>query len=532
MSFTSPGVYVIEKDEGARPFEAASTSIAGFIGPTERGPLRPTMITSILEFEKKFGGHLDDSFMTYAIEGFFLNGGKKCYVARVVGNLREIKTSSTEIPITANDKIIFKANSPGVWGKNIYIRMSYSKDFGKPPTVEATDDESPENHEKRKYFSLDVFYDPKFDTKKENMISNKGEESYPTLSLDSSDSYYYKNKINGISSFILVSKDSISGEDIIIPATNYDKLIQFGIGEGVGESQDPPIDQESYKGDAYYDVDFQEKVFTGLEGLGRVSEISIMCAPDEAADRASGISGLLVAHCENSQDRFAIISSVEGDDRDLGKLPPEGPLVSKYAALYFPWIYVYDPIRRGNKMIPASGHVAGTYARVDINEGVHKAPANEYLRGVSLMQYDTNESEQGTLNPRGVNVIRRGGLIWGARTTTKDPLWKYINVRRLFIKIRKTLLDNSTWVVFKNNNESLWSSLKTSVSQYLYTEWRSGALMGKTPEEAFFVKCDRDTMTPADIANGKLIIKIGIAPSKPAEFVIFEISQITSEGLK
>ena len=181
------------------------------------------------------------------------------------------------------------------------------------------------------------------------------------------------------------------------------------------------------------------------------------------------------------------------------------------------------------KYFPPGGHIAGIYARSDTERGVHKAPANEIVKGANDLKFILTKGEQAILNPRGINVIRsfkgRGILVWGARTCLIDPLWKYINVRRLFIYIEKSIEKGTQWVVFEPNNERLWSRVIATITQFLTGVWRDGALMGTKPEEAFFVKCDRSTMTQDDIDNGRLICIIGIAPTKPAEFVIFRIAQ-------
>ena len=201
-------------------------------------------------------------------------------------------------------------------------------------------------------------------------------------------------------------------------------------------------------------------------------------------------------------------------------------------ALYFPWINVYDPLTGGQKLIPPGGHIAGLFARSDTLRGVHKAPANEIVKGVISLQANIEKGQQEILNPKGVNVIRafpgRGILLWGARTVSTDPLWKYVNVRRLFIFIERSIDEGTQWLVFEPNNERLWSRVIATITQFLTQVWHDGALMGTTPEQAFFVKCDRTTMTQNDIDNGRLIVVIGIAPVKPAEFVIFRIAQTRS----
>lgn len=173
--------------------------------------------------------------------------------------------------------------------------------------------------------------------------------------------------------------------------------------------------------------------------------------------------------------------------------------------------------------------MAGIYARTDIGRGVFKAPANETVRGIVGLEFQITKDEQSILNPRGVNVIRkfpgRGIRVWGARTLSSDPLWKYINVRRLFLFLEESIDEGTQWVVFEPNDQKLWARVRTTITGFLTTQWKEGALMGSTPDEAFFVKCDETTMTQDEIDNGRLICIIGVAPVKPAEFVIFRIAQ-------
>jgi phage tail sheath protein FI len=184
--------------------------------------------------------------------------------------------------------------------------------------------------------------------------------------------------------------------------------------------------------------------------------------------------------------------------------------------------------------IPPGGHLAGIYARSDTNVGVHKDPANEIILGIDKLQLSINNQQQAILNPKGVNCLRlfkgQGNLVWGGRTTSPDPDWKYINVRRLFIFVEQSIQLGTQWVVFEPNNDALWARARRSVSDFLTGLWMDGMLLGTTKDQAFFVRCDRTTMTQADLDNGKFIMLIGIAPVKPAEFVIFRIGQYTGGG--
>jgi hypothetical protein len=226
-------------------------------------------------------------------------------------------------------------------------------------------------------------------------------------------------------------------------------------------------------------------------------------------------------------------SSGSGED---GKAKPAGraglaPRSSSYATLYFPWITVFDPLTSDTVNVPPSGHLAGIWARSDAQRGVHKAPANEPVRGALNVTYHLTRAEQGTLNVSGVNCIRffadQGILVWGARTL-EDGEWRYLNVRRLFNMIKESILESTRWIVFEPNDRPLWKAIERDVGAFLTSLWRDGALMGSTPDEAFFVKCDRETNPEDLIQQGVVTAWIGIAPVRPAEFVVFRISQMES----
>jgi hypothetical protein len=205
---------------------------------------------------------------------------------------------------------------------------------------------------------------------------------------------------------------------------------------------------------------------------------------------------------------------------------------SKYGALYTPWISVFDPRTGGNKEIPPSGAVAGIYARTDASRGVHKTPAgivDGKFRTALDIEKDFTDADQAKLNPKGINVIRKmngvGIVAWGARTVSSDPEWRYLNVRRLFLFLEKSIENATRWTVFEPNDRTLWKSITRNVSAFLRIQWRNGALVGSKEEEAFYVKCDEETNPQESIDLGRVITEIGVAPSKPAEFVIFRIAQ-------
>jgi phage tail sheath protein FI len=269
---------------------------------------------------------------------------------------------------------------------------------------------------------------------------------------------------------------------------------------------------------------------TGIQSFEDIDEISICLAPGMWA---SNIHSSLIQHCEILKDRFAILDPQDGLSIE-GIRTFREPLDTKYAALYYPWIEVRDPSVKRNVMIAPSGHMAGVYARVDVERGVHKAPANEVVRGITKISQEVTKREHDMLNPKNINVLRffpgRGNRVWGARVVTSDAAWKYINVRRLFIFVEESIDEGTQWVVFEPNDEPLWARVRATINNFLTSVWRTGALQGAKPDEAFFVRCDRTTMTQDDIDNGRLICLVGIAPVKPAEFVIFRIQQKTLEN--
>jgi phage tail sheath protein FI len=297
-----------------------------------------------------------------------------------------------------------------------------------------------------------------------------------------------------------------------------------------GNDDEGNVDDDTYIGQD--DINPQNR--KGLFALKNIEEVSIVAIPGRTNQ---GVQEAIVNHCELVRYRFAVLDSQQ-EDGIAEVQEHRGLYDTKYAALYYPWTAIPDPFpqnpkARGTVLIPPSGHVMGIYARSDIERGVHKAPANEVIRGISGLEFKLTKEEQDILNPRNINCLRdfrdinRGPRVWGARTISSDSDWKYVNVRRLFIFVEHSIDRGTQFVVFEPNNEQLWERVRRLVSQFLTTVWRNGALMGKTPEEAFFVKADRTTMTQDDIDNGRLIIHVGIAPVKPAEFVIFRISQFT-----
>jgi len=574
--YLAPGVYIEEIEIGSKPIEGVSTSTAGFLGPTERGPLKPKLITSFEEYKRIYGGYLEDSYLAYGVEGFFRNGGSRCYLARIVGS--GSKKSSLELNWGAKASLVLKAGEVevikvealayGTEGNSIQVDVADGSTSGFKLTISkggdsevyddlSTDKTSTSFYEKlvngiSTLVSLKWLADGRPDnTTSQNLaggvvsekaikveaqgpgtwgdevkvtVSDSGlgkaelfkltiaynsiAEVYDNLSTVVSSSDYYVKRVNGISA--LVTLESLAA---IRPNNIADQPLTLGAdGSTIAASdfQGSRADPENP---------------TGLAAFEEVDDIAILCVPDE--NDYAGVTALMVDHCENMKDRFAILQAPQSG-WDISSLEP--PLDSKYAAFYFPWIRILDPASNLYKLVPPGGHVAGVFSRTDQERGVHKAPANEVVRGVASLQINVTKKDQDVLNPKGVNCIRafpgRGIRIWGARTASSDPSWKYVNVRRLFLFIEESIDEGTQWVVFEPNDEKLWAKVRQTVEEFLTRVWRDGALMGTVRDDAFFVRCDRTTMTQDDINNGRLIVLVGVAPVKPAEFVIFRIAQV------
>ncbi len=282
---------------------------------------------------------------------------------------------------------------------------------------------------------------------------------------------------------------------------------------------------------------------TALGLLAQIDDIAIVAAPGHSALGATAfqnVQSALISHCERLRYRFAVLDTppaqVVSQARDV-----RSRMDTTYAALYYPWVTVANPLwRPGQEIIPReidlppSGFVTGIYARTDVNRGVWKAPANEVVRNALRFEQEITHGQQEVLNPEGVNCLRfffgRGYRVWGARTASSDPEWKYVNVRRYFIYLEHSIDRSTQWAVFEPNGPRLWANVVDTITAFLFNEWRNGALFGATPDEAFFVRCDRSTMTQADWDNGRLICEIGVSPLRPAEFVIFRIGQKTADA--
>ena len=576
--YLSPGVYVEEYDSGATPMQGVSTSTAGFIGLAERGPVvgQPQLVTSFADYKRMFGGYLSEAgygnarFLPYAVEQFFANGGSRAYIMRAVPN--DAKAAS----VTTGALKITAAN-PGAWAEDLRVTVSAASKaksqvmaangadltlknadgFNPGDVVELFDGKATEyatiKNVLDKVVTLDApcaldVADPKVGTAKyiktcEISISARlGEnvEVYENLSLkpDALNNVCAKTRKSDLIVVEVVpvkaaapAKDK-DGKEVPAKAAS---IIPYELCGGkdaamvltlAGGSNGSVL---TVTADAYIGKDDGPGKRTGLQAFLENGNVSIMAIPGVTAPE---VQAALIGFCENKKSCFAILDIPMELKKTNDVANFRDMYDSTYAAMYHPWLEMYDAGAKRSAYFPPSGAMAGIYARTDNERGVHKAPANEVVRGCTGLSCAYNEGEQDILNPIGVNLIRaftgRGIRVWGARTISSNGLWKYLNVRRLFIYVEETIKASTNWVVFEPNSETLWSRVSRTISTFLATCWRDGALAGATPEQAYFVECGPTTMTQDDIDNGRLICQIGIAPVKPAEFVIFRITQKTA----
>lgn len=506
--YLARGVYIEEVERGPRPIEGVPTSTAAFLGETQRGPILPTLVTSFSDYSRVFGGALsDDRYIPDALSGFFANGGHQAYVCRVVG-----ADALASIRTTGGLKI--EAIGPGSWGNSVFVRLTDStrqNDAGDRPygfrlQVAFWTEPTP-----------DGLYPDPFDPAQGPPQVMPIVEEFDNLVWDDPGSVdFYLTRLHGNSSLVTVSPTS--------DQLNERPAAPFAALAGGTDGSPPSVDD--YRGQHPDPL-----LRTGLAALEAATygDVALVVAPGANGDIVTAV----IEHCEQIRYRFAIVDTPAGQ-ANAASIDPRATWDTSYAAFYYPWLYVADPETAMSRLVPPSGHVAGIYARTDTERGVWKAPANETVIGAIDLEYVVNDGTQELLNPRGVNAIRqfpaRGIRVWGARTLSTDSLWKYVSVRRLFIFLERSIYEGTQWAVFEPNDETLWERVNETIRQFLRTQWRNGALIGTKENQAFMIACDRSTMTQDDILNGRLICEIGVAPVRPAEFIIFRLFQRTVEA--
>lgn len=573
--YLSPGVYVEEFESGAKPMEGVGTSTAGFVGLAERGPVEglPQLVTNFADFKRKYGGYLSENefgeyrFLAYAVEHFFINGGSRCFIARVTPS--DAKASVGYVPSKENAVIRLTAKNPGIWGDNVRVvitpaskaktqvleivegaagkqyKVKNSAGFHAGDVVAFSDRGTIELNRITKSQDNMLEFEKEFeaDVVDKNLLPNKFLTTCEfNLEVKYDDQVeLYENVSFNIETPNYITK-KLAKSDIIVAeyvAGKEDQVIApFELLAGEGEAYKTVSLQGGSNGsaasvsaDTFVGTDNGAGKRTGIQAFLDNDTVSIMGVPGVTDPN---VQLMLVAHCENQASRFAVLD-IPRDAKKIDDIMAHRDIFdSNYAALYHPWLEIFDPLDKKNIAIPPSGSVAGIYARSDNSRGVHKAPANEVVRACVGLDCQFNKGEQDILNPKGVNLIRsfpgQGIRVWGARTATSDPSWKYVNVRRLFIFIEESIKANTNWAVFEPNDEVLWTRVKRTIDVFLTGLWRNGYLAGNSAAEAFFVDIGRSTMSQDDIDNGRLVCVIGVAPVKPAEFVIFRITQKTNES--
>ena len=523
-TYLTPGVYIEEIDTGPKPLAAVGTAVAAFVGFTAHAPtddpedpegLRPRLVSSWAQYERLYGGFAPGALLPHAVYGYFNNGGSLCYIVRIAHTKPADKKATLALGAAGST-----GDGGGGGGKaakaktalEITALVDEPFDVVVEPGAPPLDDEP-------QTFDLSI------------RVGGVVEEHYPSVTMDAGPNNV-ATMVNDVSTRITVTVADASamlpelGRHPVTPAAATPVSVSAGDFEG------------------------REISRTGIRGLSIAEDVTMIAVPDlvTACRREDGsidldmwksVQAALITHCEGQANRMAILDPPPGlDPQQIKEWRTEvAGYDSEYAALYYPWLKVANPAgTNGDRVLtlPPSAFLAGVWARTDATRGVWKAPANEVVLGALDVATKVSQAEQGLLNPIGINCIRpfgtRGIRVWGARTLSSDQSWQYLNVRRLFNMVETSILEGTQWVVFEPNDEPLWNRVRRTVEGFLTMLWRDGALAGSSPDQAFFVKCDEDLNPPESVETGRLVVEVGIAPTKPAEFVVFRISQMHAGG--
>jgi uncharacterized protein len=505
-TYLSPGVYVEEVDSGSRPIEGVGTAVAAFVGLAETGPANePILVTNWGQFTQTFGDFVEGGYLAHAGYGYFLNGGGAAYVVRIGadGAPAALPAAIGELTAGGDARVgayRVSAVEAGPGGNDLSVEIT-------PPA-----EGSPED-----VFKLIVKRGNNVIEEFDGLVTRRGRQNAVTV-------------VNAQSKVIHLDEAAESGA---VQRPNPGTISLSG-GAAAAPSGNARLSPDDYVGDS--------ADRTGFGGLEAIDTVTMVSVPDLMAAYQRGMLDLegvqtvqlaMIAHCELMGDRIAVLDPPPGLNAQQireWRMDKAG-YDSKQAALYWPWVKVFDPATAQNVFVPPSGHMAGVWARNDATRGVHKAPANEVVRGAVALELNITKSEHDLLNPNGINCIRsfpgRGIRVWGARTLSSDPAWRYLNVRRLFNYLEKSILNGTDWVVFEPNDQALWAKIRRTIASFLVMEWRKGALFGATPNDAYYVKCDDETNPAEAIDLGQVVCEIGLAPVKPAEFVVFRLSQFS-----
>jgi hypothetical protein len=489
---TYPGVYIEEIPSGVHTITGVATSIAAFIGWAPRGATDAAgLILSFSDYERDFAGLDSRSLLGYAVFHFFLNGGQRCYVVRVVAGNADTAT------LVKND-LSLVAKNPGKWANDYSIRIK-----ARP---------APDNDR----FQLAVVF--KAGTPQETVA-----ESFENLSMSSSDSRFVGSVVTDVSTIVEASVTGASK-----PPDGDFPLAGGADGDVLGPNDGGDFEAALVPGNG-----------SGIDLLDHVDLFNILCIPGETNENTLPA---IEKYCRDRRAMLLVDSPVDATLTSLQNGPPTTLTGADgiNAAFYFPWLNAADPLL-GNRprVFPPCGFVAGIYARIDGTRGVWKAPAGTEanVTGATKVNVPLTDNQNGVLNPQAINCIRNfpvfGIVAWGARTLNGNDQqtseWKYIPVRRMALFLEESLYRGTKWVVFEPNDEPLWAQIRLNIGAFMQDLFRQGAFQGKTPQEAYFVKCDNETTTQSDIDHGIVNILVGFAPLKPAEFVIIKIQQIAGQ---
>jgi phage tail sheath protein FI len=517
-SYLTPGVYVEEVASSSATLSAGATAVAAFVGFTAKAPtddpqdpegLKPRLVTNWTQFEGLYGGFAPGAMLPHSVYGFFNNGGAMAYIVRIPHTTPA--EESGQLALSAGDRALGPAVEFTTVEPNADVTVTVVPE---PSADDAADDAAPT-------FEVTV------------SEGSDDEENYSGVTLGG-----ISDTINGTSTKVkvetMIDVDQLAADLQTLPTGSF----------SIEPAAPTPTD---VSGRAFSG---SESARTGISGLTIADDVTMVMVPDlvTAAKQDDGSVDLgmwksvqlaLINHCEGQANRMAVLDAPPGmSPQQIKEWRSDIAMYdSAFAALYYPWIEVANPAATNGDteiMVPPSGHMAGVWSRNDETRGVWKAPANEVVRGALNVETNITKAEQGLLNPIGINCIRpfgtQGIRVWGARTLSSNTDWTYINVRRLFNMIETTIMNGTQFAVFEPNDQKLWEGLKRTVGSFLRGLWRDGALFGATADQAFFVKCDEETNPPDSIDQGKVIVEVGIAPVKPAEFVIFRVSQIKDES--
>ena len=589
--YLAPGVYIEETSYRAKSIEGVSTSTAGFVGPTRTGPSsgKPEVLTSFADFQRTYGGLEDLSFgaetttnyMGHAARAFFDEGGARLYVMRVLGDgagaasqdIGNVHLAAREVGAAGDMQVAFSltvgrdvltATDEGPTLTRLrnhdsvvaldgggYTVCSADRALDGTWTLTDSTGTQTELQDMAAVYPLTVTVAvarPTIDSRGVATFGSPTTVGPLSLSPNSPDGVWTTfGEVGGTEAppLVLTANDDNPEVDTItsalFPAPSPPDGWWLAPPSIVGEAPDPPEPAvvrlaggtdgaaptaNDYTGDA--------EAITGLAAFETIEDISIVAAPGSTEldeDEARGVRQAVLVHCERMRYRAAVLDVPKGSSVNQAR-GWRNQTSSTRAALYYPWVAVTDPLVGGELLLPPSGFVAGIWARNDINRAVFKAPANEVVLSAIDLERRLTKGQQDVLNPEGVNCLRffagRGNLVWGARTISDDPEWKYVSVRRFMAYLERSIERGTQWAVFEPNGDALWANVRRTIEDFLVSEWKSGALLGRDPKEAFFVRCDRTTMTQNDLDNGRLVCLIGVAIVKPAEFVIFRIGQWTA----